>query len=140
MKINALVLVLAAAMAGCSTPPPATAPGTDGRSPDQLALIVIESDQVKLDELDGKPQPGSGTSNFYVPPGAHRFQVRLNWCPGGLCTVYGGYADKPRMACVDAKAGMRYRFTAANPGPDWAPRVTEQQGNGDPKTIDARCT
>lgn len=140
MKITALILGLVAALAGCSTPPPASVPGTEGRSPDQLAQIVIESDQVKIDELDGKPRPGSGTSNFYVPPGAHRFQVRLNWCPGGLCVVYGGYADKPRTACIDAKAGMRYRFTAASPGPDWVPRVTEQQGSGDPKPIDARCS
>ena len=140
MKAIALVIALAVVTVGCATPPPANLLGTEGRSPDQLATVVIESDQVKIIDVDGKALPGSGTTNFYVVPGPHRLAVVLHWCPGGLCTEYGSFAAKPRQACIDAKAGMSYRVRAGNVGPDWVPVVTEQQGSGDPKPIDARCS
>ena len=138
MKTTALVLAVAALAAGCSTPPQNLL-GTQGRNPDELAVIVVESDQVKITEVNGTALPGPGTNNFYVPPGAHKFVIDLHWCPGGLCVVTGGYASKPRTACVDAKAGMSYRFTAGSPGPDWTPRVTQQKGTGDATPIDAVC-
>jgi hypothetical protein len=136
--MRTLALVCAALAVGCATAPEQPF-GTAGRNPDQLALVTLNSSEVKIVEADGKPFPGSGTSDFYIQPGAHRFVLALHWCPGGQCISFGAYADKPRTACIDAKAGMKYRLSAGNAGPDWVPRVTEQAGGAEAKPIDARC-
>jgi len=136
MKIIALAFAVLAT--GCATAPEHPF-GTAGGNPDQLALVSVASSEIKVVDADGKRFAGSGTSDFYIPPGPHRFVVELHWCPGGQCISYGSYAEKPRTACIDAKAGMRYRLSAGNVGPDWLPRVTEQAGSADAKPIDARC-
>jgi len=137
MKTIALVLTILAA--GCSTTPEHPF-GTERSGADQLAVVSVAGSEVKILEADGKPFPGSGTSDFYLPPGAHRFLVGLNWCPGGQCITFGAFAEKPRVACIDAKAGARYRVSAGSPGPDWLPRVTEQASGADAKQIDSRCS
>lgn len=140
--MNKLALAsIAALLAGCATV--ATEyrlADTKGVEPEKLGVIVVQSDEVKIVEVDGKPFPGDGTSNFYIQPGARRILVGLHWCPGGQCQFFGSYADKPRPVCIDAKAGSQYKFSARNPGPDWLPRVTEQQGTAEAKPIEARCS
>jgi len=136
--MKTLALVFAALAAGCATAPEQPF-GTAGINPDQLALVSVNGSEIKIIESDGKPFPGSGTSDFYIQPGARRFVVVLHWCPGGQCTTYGSYADKPRTACIDAKAGVQYRMSSGNVGPDWLPRVTAQAGGAEAKPIDARC-
>jgi len=136
--MKTLAFVFAALAAGCATGPEQPF-GTTGTNPDQLALVSVAGSEVKILESDGKPFPGSGTSDFFIQPGAHRFVVALHWCPGGQCTSYGSYAEKPRVACFDAKANTRYRLSASNVGPDWLPRVTEQASGAEAKPIDTRC-
>ena len=142
MKKLALAFSLAALAAGCATVAPEhRLADTQGRSPDQLAVIAVQSDEVKIVEVDGKPFPGAGTSNFYILPGAHRILVGLNWCPGGQCQSFGIYAEKPRPVCIDVKAGNQYKFSTLSPGPDWLPRVTLQPSGADtkPVAVDSRC-
>jgi hypothetical protein len=133
-----IALVLAALVAGCSTTPENRL-GTDRTDADKLAVISPDSSEVKVLETDGKPLPGSGTSDFYIEPGAHTLQIKLNWCPGGQCTSFGAFAERPRLACIDAMAGTRYRISASNPGPDWVPRVTAQASGGGTKPIESNC-
>ena len=140
MKQLALASLLAALAAGCATVAPEyRLADTQGRSPDQLAVIAVQSDEVKIVEIDGKPFPGEGTSNFYIQPGAHRILVGLHWCPGGQCQFFGSYADKPRPVCIDVKAGSEYKFSTRSPGPDWLPRVTEQAGGAEAKPLEGKC-
>lgn len=139
--MNKLALVsLAVLAAGCATGVPEyRLADTQGRSADQLAVIAVQSDEVKIVEVDGKPFPGAGTSNFYILPGARRILVGLHWCPGGQCQSFGIYAERPRLACIDAKAGSQYKISVRNLGPDWLPRVTEQAGGAEAKPIDSKC-
>ena len=143
--MNKLALVVslaavAALAAGCATVAPEhRLADTQGRSPDQLAVIAVQSDEVKIVEVDGKPFPGAGTSNFYILPGAHRILVGLHWCPGGQCQSFGIYAEKPRLACIDVKAGSQYKFSVRDLGPDWQPRVTEQASGAEAKPVDSKC-
>jgi len=139
MKPIALALILAASAAGCTTTPEHS-PGTERSGADQMAVVSVASDQVKIIETDGKPFPGSGKSDFYIQPGSHRFLVGLNWCPGGQCIPASAFADTPRVACIDATPGTRYRISAGNPGPDWMPRVTEQKSGGEARVIASRCS
>ncbi len=138
----AAVAAVAALAAGCATVAPEhRLADTQGRSPEQLAVIAVQSDEVKIVEVDGKPFPGAGTSNFYIVPGTHRILVGLNWCPGGQCQYFGSFADKPRPVCIEVKAGNQYRFSTGSPGPDWLPRVTLPPAGADtkPVVVDSRC-
>lgn len=137
MKSAALIALLL--LAGCAATPPQSTPGTQGRSPEQLAVLSVAADEVKILSVDGQPVSGSGTSELYLAPGARKLGVGLNWCPGGLCTSFGAYADRPRTACFEVKAGSRYRISARNPGSNWEPRVTEQAGTSSAVAVDATC-
>jgi hypothetical protein len=137
--MKTIALVLATLTATCATAAPEHRLGTEGISADQLAVVSVASDQVKIVDTDGTPVPWRGTSDFYLKPGAHKLLIELHWCPGGNCMSFGSFAEAPRTACFDAKAGATYRFTAGNLGPDWVPQVTEKVTDADAKKIDPRC-
>lgn len=126
-------------LAACATPAPEYVAGTQGRSPDQLAVLNVAGDEVKVLSVDGQAVPGSGTSEIYLAPGARRVGLALHWCPGGLCTTFGSYADQPRTACFDAKAGSKYRVAVRNPGPNWEARVTELTAASGAVAVEATC-
>lgn len=107
--------------------------------PDKLAIVSAESQEIKILDVNGKALPASNSPDFYLPPGPQRFRLMLNWCPGGQCISYGSYAETPRLACFEAKAGARYRFTVSNTGPNWVPRVTEKLGDAEGKVVDSAC-
>lgn len=131
-----LALVL---LAACAATPPQHVAGTQGRSPEQLAVLNVAGDELKILTVDGQSVSGSGTSDLYLAPGARKLGVGLNWCPGGLCTTYGAYADQPRAACFEAKVGSRYRIAVRNPGPNWEPRVTDLTASSGAVPVDATC-
>ena len=140
MKIASISFALAALLAAGCASTPQTLPGAAPGNPDQMAVISVALDEVKIVEVDGRPLPASASSEFYLAPGAHRFAVEWHPCPGGLCTSSGVYAERPRTACFSTQAGGRYRVSARNPGPDWEPRVTEKLGAGEARTIESRCS
>lgn len=137
MKSAAFAAILL--LAACATAAPEHVAGTQGRSPDQLAVLSVAGDEVKVLTVDGQSVSGSGTSEIYLAPGARKLGLALHWCPGGLCTSYGSYADQPRSACFEAKAGSKYRIAVRNPGPNWEARVTELTAAAGGAAVDATC-
>jgi len=99
----------------------------------------VARDQVKILEADGKPFPRTGTADFYVKPDVRKLLIELHWFPRGNCRSFGTFAETPSAACVDAKAGATYRFTAGNLGSDRVRQVTEMMSDADAKKIDPRC-
>jgi hypothetical protein len=145
MRARHILGAVCVVLSACAEIPVRHVLGTEGASPEQLAVVAVMTNEVRLLELDGRRDvPNPTEFNFYLAPGPHKFVFDLNWsdlmCAGGVCLPVGTKSSVQRAACIRAEPRMIYHFYGRKPGPNWELHVSKRPvGTSDGADIDHTC-